>query len=391
MPHRQRAQRGRKFVEAYQNNEVEVEVIPSNTDIYGEDSAGRQELVGAYCRVSTMSDEQVESYELQKAYYEEMVLRQPSWTLVGIYPDEGISGTSMKKRRNFLRMIEDCKSEKITLIVTKSISRFARNVVDAISTVRMLRNLPQPVAVWFETEQINTMRPGADSMLSLLASFAESESLIKSTSMKWAIRNRFKHGIPRIVDTYGFLRSQTELVPNEEGPIPEACVVKSMYASLLEGKTLSEIQRYLHENNIPSPRGQEWWSIATILYVLSNEKYAGDVLMQKTVCIDMFSHKSVKNRGHERQYRIQEHHTPIIPKDEWIRAQRLLNVTDLSLFLVGEPDFIGFGDEKMSFTMLAANHENNLTRSSYADLNENEDNTNLNRKDAEVNDHGPKK
>ena len=120
-------------------------------------------------------------------------------------------------------MIEDCKQGKLTLIVTKSISRFARNVVDAISTVRMLRNLPQPVAVLFETEQINTMRPGADSMLSLLASFAESESLIKSTSMKWAIRNRFKHGIPRIVDTYGFERERNKLTPHEGGAYSRCC------------------------------------------------------------------------------------------------------------------------------------------------------------------------
>ena len=357
MPNEKRRQRVKQFVNAYCNSDVEVEVIPSNLDIYGDDSHDKKELVGAYCRVSTMSDMQAESYELQKAYYEEMVTRQPMWTLVDIYPDEGISGTSMRNRHHFLRMIEDCKAGKLTLIVTKSISRFARNVVDAISTVRMLRNLPNPVAVWFETEQINTMRPGADSMLSLLASFAESESLIKSTSIKWAIRNRFKHGLPRIVDTYGFNRDRTILTPSEDGEYHEAQVVREMYAQLLQGKNLSEIQRFLHENGIPSPKGQEWWSISSIKYVLSNEKYAGDVLMQKTVCIDMFSHRSIKNKGHERQYRIQDHHTPIISKDEWTQAQRLLNNTDLSLFMTGEPEFIGSGDDKAPFSILVVNQQ----------------------------------
>ena len=357
MSNEKREQRIKRFVNAYRNNDVEVEVIPSNLDIYGDEAQEKNELVGAYCRVSTLSDMQAESYELQKAYYEEMVTRQPMWTLVDIYPDECISGTSMRNRHHFLRMIEDCKAGKLTLIVTKSISRFARNVVDAISTVRMLRNLPTPVAVWFETEQINTMRPGADSMLSLLASFAESESLIKSTSIKWAIRNRFKHGLPRIVDTYGFNRDKTILTPSEEGEFNEAQVVREMYAQLLQGKNLSEIRRFLHDKKIPSPRGQEWWPISTITYILSNEKYAGDVLMQKTVCVDMFSHRSIKNKGHERQYRIQDYHTPIIPKDEWIRAQRLLNSTDLSLFMAGEPEFIGSGDDKASFSILVVNRE----------------------------------
>ncbi len=354
MPKSERTQKSREFINAYRNNEADVEVIPSNTDLFGEEPP-KKELVGAYCRVSTMSDMQVESYELQKAYYEEMVTRQPSWTLVGIYPDEGISGTSMRNRRNFLRMIEDCKQGKLTLIVTKSISRFARNVVDAISTVRMLRNLPQPVAVLFETEQINTMRPGADSMLSLLASFAESESLIKSTSMKWAIRNRFKHGIPRIVDTYGFERERNKLTPHEGGAYSKADVVREIYREFIETGNLSHVRRVLHKKGIPSPMGREWWSITTLAYVLANEKYVGDVLMQKTVRIDMFSHKSVKNKGLERQYRIQDHHEAIVSRDDWVQAQRLLGTSDMSYFLVGEAETLDGIDGNMKFMMLQPN------------------------------------
>ena len=144
-PHSTRAQKSKSFVESL-NGENDVIVIPSTKDIQGED-VDTIEDVAAYCRVSTMSEQQVESYELQKAYYEEMVERHPNWNLIDIYPDEGISATSMKQRKNFLRMIEDCKKGKISMIVTKSVSRFARNVVDAISTIRMLRNLHRPVAV----------------------------------------------------------------------------------------------------------------------------------------------------------------------------------------------------------------------------------------------------
>lgn len=299
---------------------------------------------------------QAESYELQKAYYEEMVTRQPMWTLVDIYPDEGISGTSMRNRHHFLRMIEDCKAGKLTLIVTKSISRFARNVVDAISTVRMLRNLPTPVAVWFETEQINTMRPGADSMLSLLASFAESESLIKSTSIKWAIRNRFKHGLPRIVDTYGFNRDKTILTPSEEGEFNEAQVVREMYAQLLQGKIF---QKSEDSFTIKNPITQRSGMVANLNHHIHSFKRKirrRRFNAEDRMCRYVFSSVH-KNKGHERQYRIQDYHTPIIPKDEWIRAQRLLNSTDLSLFMAGEPEFIGSGDDKASFSILVVNRE----------------------------------
>lgn len=280
-----------------------------------------------------MSEAQVESYELQKAYYEELVNKRPNWTLVDIYPDEGISATSMRNRKSFLRMIEDCKQGKLTLIITKSVSRFARNVVDGISVVRMLRNLPTPVAVYFETEHINSMSQGADAQLSLLASFAESESLNKSTSQKWAIRSRFAHGIPRIIDLYGFDRNKTNLTPLDSNYSIEADVIRWMYSMILQGKTVSDIRRTLHRHHIPSPQGAEWWSSTTIRYILRNEKYGGDVLMQKTVRVDMFAHRSIKNKGQERQYRIQKHHEPIITKEEWLMAQRILGAGDVELYL----------------------------------------------------------
>lgn len=328
MPIGARAERSKAFVEAYKKNE-NVEVIPSTQDICGDDAAEKEELVGAYCRVSTMNEAQVESYELQKAYYEEMVERHPNWTLVGIYPDEGISATSMRNRKNFLRMIEDCKQGNLTLIVTKSVSRFARNVVDGISVVRMLRNLSPPVAVYFETEHIITTAPGADAQLSLLASFAESESLTKSVSMKWAIRNRFARGIPKLTDLYGFERHGHMLYPCDDNRSIEGNVVQWIYYAFLRGRSIQDISERLHRHKIPSPRGREWWSYASVLYVLTNEKYAGSVLMQKTVRVDMFLHKSVKNTGQERQYRVQEHHQAIIPIDTWEAVQARLTKSDI--------------------------------------------------------------
>lgn len=332
-PHSTRAQKSKSFVESL-NGENDVIVIPSTKDIQGED-VDTIEDVAAYCRVSTMSEQQVESYELQKAYYEEMVERHPNWNLIDIYPDEGISATSMKQRKNFLRMIEDCKKGKISMIVTKSVSRFARNVVDAISTIRMLRNLHRPVAVYFETEHINTLAPGADAQLSLLASFAESESLNKSLSMKWAIRSRFAHGIPRIVDTYGLTRVHNNFSFDLTRSI-EPHVVRWIYYAFTKGMTLSAIQKRLHTHHIRSPSGKEWWSKSSLVYILSNEKYVGNVLMQKTVRVDMFLHRSVKNTGQERQFFRKNYASPLIPYDVWLKAQLILGNGNLKDYLSEE-------------------------------------------------------
>ena len=347
-PHSTRAQKSKSFVESL-NGENDVIVIPSTKDIQGED-VDTIEDVAAYCRVSTMSEQQVESYELQKAYYEEMVERHPNWNLIDIYPDEGISATSMKQRKNFLRMIEDCKKGKISMIVTKSVSRFARNVVDAISTIRMLRNLHRPVAVYFETEHINTLAPGADAQLSLLASFAESESLNKSLSMKWAIRSRFAHGIPRIVDTYGLTRVHNNFSFDLTRSI-EPHVVRWIYYAFTKGMTLSAIQKRLHTHHIRSPSGKEWWSKSSLVYILSNEKYVGNVLMQKTVRVDMFLHRSVKNTGQERQFFRKNYASPLIPYDVWLEAQLILGNGNLKDYLSEEYVTL-FGDDSLEMRYL---------------------------------------
>lgn len=343
MPKDERQQRAEQFRAAC-NSGVEVEVIPSRKDL-GIQDEDRDELVAPYCRVSTLAESQVESYEFQKDYYGEYIGHNPHWTFIDIYADEGISATSMRNRKDFLRLIEDCKAGKVTRIITKSVSRFARNVVDCISTVRMLRALNPPVGVYFETEHIDTLARESDAQLSLLSSFAEAESLTKSTSMKWAIRGRFHRGIPRIVDLYGFVRQKSLLYIDEEN----APHVHNMYEMRDADYGGTAVRSELHAMRVPSPSGLEYWPLTTIEYILANERYCGDVCMQKTVCIDVFSHKSVPNDGIERKYIVREHHPQIVEKDLWSRVQFKSGKVELSDFVVSGSENLILGGQSFNF------------------------------------------
>jgi len=311
-----REKRAREFEQRINEQYEDFEVIPSYADL-GIDLTPEKELVGAYCRVSTMQEAQVDSFIMQKKYYEEYVEKKEHWELIDIYADEGISATSIKRRKDFLRMLDDCKAGRLTRIITKSVSRFGRNVVDTIATVRSLRNLPTPVGVYFETERIDTLKRESDMQLSLLASFAESESVTKSESVKWGIRNRFAKRMPRIVDLYGFDRDGLNLTINgEEGPI-----VAKMYELLFDGYSPAQIARYLNSMKVPTPRKiGDSWVPASVKYILANERNCGDVIIHKTVTIDIFSHKSVKNTGQERSYRLKNHHPGIISYEDWLYA-----------------------------------------------------------------------
>lgn len=258
------------------NNSDNVRIIPSRQDL-GQDTIDRPERIGAYCRVSTKADAQVESYEMQKKYYEDYILKHPSWTLVDIYADEGISATSMKNRKDFLRLVQDCKSGRITKVITKSISRFARNVVDCVDTARMLKNLTPPVGIIFETDNLDTLRNDMDSQLSIRASFAEYESVTKSNAVKWGIKSRFANGIPALRDLYGYSRNKRILTIDPT----ESQIIQMMYQQVADGHSIAEVQRILRSTRVPSPSGNADWSNSTILYILTNEKYCGDVRMQK--------------------------------------------------------------------------------------------------------------
>ena len=306
----------------------EVTVIPAKEE-YLVDIREKDELVGAYCRVSTMSDEQVESYDLQRKEYEDKVAQNDHWTLVDVYADEGISATSTKKRKDFNRLIEDCKAGKVSLILTKTVTRFARNTVDCVSTCRMLKNLDPPVGVLFETDGLHTLAANSELQLNLLSTLAQSESETKSLAVKWGIRRRFARGIPRIVDLYGYHLDGGDLIENPE----QSAVVRMIFQWVLMRYSVSEIKELLRMYKIPSPHGRDTWSYSTIMYVLSNERYAGNVTMQKTFVLDLFSHRSVKNRGQLPKYEIRDYHPCIIDETEWIEVQRILFTNEWSSFL----------------------------------------------------------
>ena len=309
---RQRAEQFRKLL--HEQKEVVV-IEPDKSNLV--DVREREEKVGAYCRVSTNQEDQVDSLETQKAHYEDMVNDNPNWTLVGIYPDPGISATSTKKRKKFKKLIEDCVAGKVTLIITKSVFRFARNTVDCIATCRMLKNLNPPVGVYFETENIFTLTMDSEIYLNMYSMMAQAESETKSKSIQWGIRSRFAKGIPRIVDLYGYIRNERQLTPN---PDTMGHVVM-MYKMRANGCSIQRIINRLHELNIPSPTGKEYWSYSTVCYILTNERYVGDVLMQKTVVIDIFSHKSVKNNRIVPSYFKEGYHEGIIDRVLWMAVQ----------------------------------------------------------------------
>ncbi|MGN0786796.1 MAG: recombinase family protein [Christensenellales bacterium] len=301
--------------------QVEVQVIPAKADMEGYERP--KPRVCAYCRVSTDMDTQALSYELQVQNYTEYITSNPDWEFAGIYADKGISGTSLRHRDNFNRMIADCEAGKIDLIVTKAVTRFARNVVDAISTVRKLKQLSPPVGVYFETERINTLDTTSETYLGLISLFAQGESESKSESLKWSYIRRWKRGTG-IYPTWSLLGYEVD----EEGHWVivenEAELIRVIYDMYLNGHSSPQIAEILTRSGIPTATNKSVWSSGAVLGILRNEKYCGDVLCQKTITLDVFTHKSVKNKGDKKQYFIEGHHEAIIDKDDWLLVQKLI-------------------------------------------------------------------
>jgi len=318
--------RKRRIREAFSGEGVEIETMPAREDLAPGITEETHVRVAAYCRVSTMSEMQAESFEIQQQYYREYIKKHPNWELVEIYPDEGISATSVKRRKNFNRMIDDCVAGKIDMIVTKSVSRFARNVVDCIKYARMLKALASPVAIYFETENINTLSQSGELLLTVLAAFAQDESVNKSISVSWGIRQRFAKGIPKLVKPYGY-EPNKELGRLEIKP-PEDEVVKRIYDMYLHGKSPYEIAKQLTEEEIESPTGKSHWTVSSVAYILGNDRYCGDIIMQKSVGVDIFTHKRVRNIGQVQRYRIRDVHEPLISKEEWRIAKNRITMPE---------------------------------------------------------------
>lgn len=305
--------------DAYENR-IKVEYIPPKTQ--HDDTKNDEKIlrVAPYCRVSTDTESQMASYETQIQAYKEYICKHPDWVLVDIYADPGISGTSLKNREDFIRMIEDCKAGKIDMIITKNISRFARNVVDCVVTARMLKALTPPVAIYFEDVGINTVTQTGELLLIVLAAIAQGESEMKSASVKWGFQKRFDAGLPKISPLYGYVKDGRDLHINEE----EAVVVRLIYQMFLDKYSISHICMVLNTQSIPSPK-RTGWTYTTRKNILSNEKYCGDVFMQKTVTVDLFTHKSIKNDGRAGMYKIYDHHPAIIERHIWSVVQERLS------------------------------------------------------------------
>jgi len=272
--------------------------------------------VAAYARVSTDSDEQLVSLKAQREHYEKYIKSNPEWEFAGLYYDEGISGTKKEKRSELLRMIRDCEKQRIDFIITKSISRFARNTTDCLELVRQLIDIG--VFIYFEKENLNTGDMESELMLSILSGFAAEESASISQNTTWSISKKFQNGSYIIGSPpYGYANVNGEMVIIPE----EAEIVKRIFSECLSGKGGSVIAKGLNKDKIPARRGNHW-SSGTVIDMLRNEKYKGDALFQKTYTDSNFNRRL--NTGEKDQFYCKNHHEPIVSKEVFSKAQKLI-------------------------------------------------------------------
>lgn len=309
-------------------NSAEKKFIPAKPkiDIFGD---GRIFRTCAYCRVSTDNDAQLSSFELQQAHYTQVASSHPNWDLKRIYADEGISGTSLKNRNEFNEMIAACEAGEYDLIVTKSVSRFARNLVDCISLIRKLKRLNPPVGVIFETDNLNTLSEDSELMLSFLATFAQEESVKKSESMVWSLKERNKSGKLLTPAPLGYERPKDDVGRYiKYAPLEiiesEAEIVRFIFDAFLAGRTLIDIASLLSDIQCQTKTGSSDWNEGSINYILKNERYCGNVLTWKTFTADLYEHRHKKNKQDRDQYLYVNHHDAIISVEKFEAAQVLL-------------------------------------------------------------------
>ncbi|MTI96677.1 MAG: recombinase family protein [Firmicutes bacterium] len=304
--------------------EKNITVIPARKRVGS--TAAKEKVkklrVAAYCRVSTETEEQNSSYEVQVAHYTEFIKKNAEWEFAGIFADDGISGTNTKKREEFNRMIDECMEGNIDLVITKSISRFARNTLDCLKYIRQLKD--KNIAVFFEKENINTMDAKGEVLLTIMASLAQQESQSLSQNVKLGLQYRYQQG--KVQVNHNRFMGYTK---DEEGNLiivpEEAEIIKRIYKEYLEGKSLAGIGRDLEKDGILTAAGKPRWRPETIKKILMNEKYIGDALLQKTFTVDFLTKKRVKNEGHVPQYYVENSHEAIIPKELFLQAQEELH------------------------------------------------------------------
>ena len=299
-----------------------ITVIPADTNqpanISCGNAAGSRIRVAAYCRVSTALEEQLQSYENQCRYYSRTIKGNPDYDFAGIYADEGLSGTGTRKRAAFNKMIRDARAGKIDMIITKSISRFARNTLDCLNYVRELKN--RGIGILFEKENIYTLDAKGEVLLTILSSLAQDESRSISENTAWGIRRHYETGHYRI-STKRFLGYDNDadghLAVNSE----QAPAVRRIYREYLDGKTPAAIARLFESEGLTNWNGTSKWIPTTIDSILQNEKYKGDALLQKTYTVDFLTKKRSANEGRLRKYFISGDHAPIVDTEVWEAAQ----------------------------------------------------------------------
>ena len=274
--------------------------------------------VAAYCRVSTLMEQQESSYEAQVGYYTEKIKSNPNWKLAGIYADDGKSATSTRKRADFQAMIDDCMAGKIDIVITKSISRFARNTVDSLTHIRKLKE--KNIAVYFEKEGINTLEGSGELLITILSSQAQEESRNISENCRWGIVRRFEDG--KVIVNHSKFMGYTKDKDGNLIIVPEeAEVVRRIFRLFLEGNSSYRIKQILEADGIRTATGNTVWQATVIDTMLVNEKYMGDALLQKTYTVDFLTKKKVMNKGIVPQYYVEDDHEPIIPKELFHRVQ----------------------------------------------------------------------
>ena len=290
-------------------------ILSSRKDEY------RRLRVAAYCRVSTDEEDQLNSLETQVQYYTSKIAENPNWSMVGIYADEGISGTRADKRDQFMKLMRDCQKGKVDYILTKSTTRFARNTVDSLTWIRKLRAIG--IGVYFEEQNLDSSKVENETLIGFFSVMAQSESESISGNVKWGIHKRMRNG------TYSVRFNMLGYRKGEDGEpyiVPEeAEIVKMLFNRFLDGATMGQLKDFLESQKILTRQGKEEWSASVIRKMLSNEKYVGDVLYQKTYCVDCISKKVKVNRGEVTRYLISNNHAPIIDRDTFNLVQAELS------------------------------------------------------------------
>ncbi|HEL9638691.1 TPA: recombinase family protein [Streptococcus suis] len=301
---------------------ITIEATPSIARSSSDEFSLKKRRVAGYARVSTDHEDQATSYESQMRYYSEYINGRDDWEFVKMYSDEGISGTNTKLRTGFKAMVEDALNGKIDLIITKSVSRFARNTVDSLTTVRQLKEVG--VEIYFEKENIWTLDSKGELLITIMSSLAQEESRSISENVTWGLRKQFAEGKVHFpyTNVLGFKAGEDGAIVVDQD---EAKTVRYIFQQALIGKSPYHIAKDLTEQGIPSPSGKSHWNATTIKRMLRNEKYKGDALLQKTYTIDFLTKKKNINRGELPQYYVENNHEAIVDRETFDAVQQVLD------------------------------------------------------------------